>query len=344
MNPHNKFDKHEYHKEEEFLEYMHLENEEESNKTRYIEVFPKTIINKVESPDVPMDYSMNPYQGCEHGCVYCYARPTHQYWGYSSGTDFEKTILVKKNAPQLLEEKINSRSWKGEPIMLSGNTDCYQPIEQKLEITRALLKIFLKYKHPVGIITKNALIQRDLDILKKLGKDNLVKVNFSITTLDEELRRKLEPRTSSIKNRFRAVKNLSSVGIPTGVMMAPVIPGLNSDEIYDLFLEASKAGAQSAYHLIVRLNGPIGDIFKNWLTHHYPDRYEKILKLIADCHGGQINDSRFKVRVRGEGHVARSIRDMAALARKTHFGEITELKLNRALFAGKTNPQLKLEF
>ena len=177
----------------------------DKSKTRYLEVFPKTIINKVESPDVGMMYSMNAYQGCEHGCIYCYARNTHEYWGYSAGLDFERRILVKKDAPKLLENSIKKKSWKAHTIVMSGNTDCYQPAEHIYKITRQCLEVFLKYKHPVGIITKNALILRDLDIVKELAKDNLIGVNVSITSLSEQTRRILEPRTATIKRRLETV-------------------------------------------------------------------------------------------------------------------------------------------
>lgn len=343
INPINKFETHHKQEVDEYKEFTRLEGEKESNATKYLEVYPKSIVNKVDSPDVPMDWSMNPYQGCEHGCVYCYARPTHEYWGYNSGLQFESTILIKRNAVQLLEEKLNSRSWKASPIMLSGNTDCYQPIERKEEITREILKLFLKYKHPVGIITKNALILRDLDVLSKLAKDNLVKVNLSITTLNEELRRRLEPRTSSGRNRLEALRALSDNGVPTSVMMAPIIPGLNSDEVFEIFELASKAGAISAYSIIVRLNGPLQQIFTNWLETHFSGKKEKVLSLIKQCHAGNLNDSRFKKRMKGEGAIADSIHEMAKIAKKQYFKSTINKPLNRSLFKKKSdNTQIKL--
>ena len=197
------------------MNYCDKEGDEpDNNRTQYLEIFPKTILNKVTSTDIGMAYSMNPYQGCEHGCIYCYARNTHEYWGYSAGLDFERKILFKRNAPQLLEAKLNSKNWQPENIMFSGNTDCYQPIEKKLEITREMIKVLLKYKHPVSFITKNKLILRDLDLLKELAKLNLVHVSISITSLNEETRRILEPRTASIKKRLETVKILSDNGIP----------------------------------------------------------------------------------------------------------------------------------
>ena len=193
---------------DDFLEFCQRDGETaDKNNTRYLEVFPKTIVNKVQSPDVGMGYSMNPYQGCEHGCIYCYARNTHEFWGYSAGLDFERRILVKKDAPKLLEAQLKKKSWKAHPIVMSGNTDCYQPAEKIYEITKACLEVFLKYKHPVGIITKNALILRDLELLKALANDNLIGVNISITSLLEDTRRILEPRTATIKNVWKPLRD-----------------------------------------------------------------------------------------------------------------------------------------
>lgn len=344
LNPNSRFESKTYEKLDEFKEFARLEGEEDTNKTKYIEVFPKSIINKVSSPDVPMDWSMNPYQGCEHGCAYCYARPTHEYWGYSSGLEFENTILIKKNAPQLLEEKLNSKNWKASPIMLSGNTDCYQPAERREEITRELLKVFLKYKHPVGIITKNAMVLRDIDILKKLAADKLVKVNLSITTLNEGLHRELEPRTSSGKNRIETVRKLSAVGVPVFVLMAPIIPGLNSEEIHNVFQASAEAGAKTAHHLLVRLNEPIQEIFKYWLETSFPDRAEKVLGLIKQSHGGKLNDSRFKTRMSGEGAYAKALSATANNARNKFFKPYKTEPLNTELFEKRGSHQLKLLF
>ncbi|MCC6282723.1 MAG: radical SAM protein, partial [Saprospiraceae bacterium] len=205
--------------------------EEEDLRTEYLETHPKTILNKVESTDIPLEWSMNPYQGCEHGCIYCYARNTHPYWGFSAGLDFERKILVKRNAAALLEHELKKKNWRAVPVMFAGNTDVYQPAERKFGITRACLEVFWKYRHPVGIITKNSLVLRDLDLIQQLASENLVHVAISITTLDDDLRQFLEPRTASIAQRLRTVETLSKAGIPVFVMMAPVIPGLNDHEI-----------------------------------------------------------------------------------------------------------------
>ncbi|MGB0850155.1 MAG: PA0069 family radical SAM protein [Bacteroidia bacterium] len=287
-----------------------------SNETTYTDIFPKTILNKVDSPDVPSDWSMNPYQGCEHGCIYCYARVTHEYWGYSAGTEFEKNILVKKEAPALLAKKLKSKAWNGEPIMLSGNTDCYQPAELKFGITRQLLEVCLKYNQPVGIITKNALVCRDLDILKKLAAKNLVQVHMSITTLDESLRRVMEPRTSSTKRRLQAIKMLSENDIPVHVMMAPIIPGLNSDEVFNICEAVSKAGAKTLNHTMVRLNGAIALLFEDWILKTFPLKASRVINLISEVQGGKLGNHKTGERMRGTGLLAESINQQIRLAKK----------------------------
>jgi len=284
----------------------------------YINIHPKTIVNPVPSPDIPMNWSMNPYQGCEHGCSYCYARTTHEYWGYSGGVDFEQKILVKKDAAVLLGQKFKSRSWKGEGIMLSGNTDCYQPIERKLKVTRQLLEVCLKHRNPVGIITKNSLVTRDIDILSQMAKLRLAHVILSITTLDDELRRKLEPRTSSVKSKLQTIEKLAKAGIPVSIMMAPIIPAINSHEIMAMAKAISNAGAQAMNYTIVRLNGCVEQLFSDWLERHFPDRKKKVLAQIADCHGGSLQDTRFKTRMSGEGNFSQMIKQQFKLARKKH--------------------------
>ncbi|MBS9461111.1 PA0069 family radical SAM protein [Flagellimonas sp. 389] len=342
-NTPNRFLQHVYEMREDFLEFCRLENEEpEKTKTEYIPIFPKTIVNKVDSPDVGMSYSMNPYQGCEHGCIYCYARNAHEYWGYSAGLDFERKILVKKFAPELLATKIKHKNWKAQTIVMSGNTDCYQPAEKQFEITRACLKVFLKYRHPVGIITKNALILRDLDVLKELNAHQLVGVNISVTSLSEKTRRKLEPRTASIQKRLNTIKVLSENKIPVNAMLAPMIPGINSHELLKLAKATADHGAVSFAFTIVRLNGAIGQIFTDWIRKAMPDRAEKVLHLIQDCHGGSINDIRFGLRNRGEGKIATQIHDMAKLARHLYFKDRSFPKLNKDVHEQYKDGQMKL--
>ncbi len=328
---------------DDFLEFCKKEGENsDNNKTQYIDVFPKSIVNKVNSPDVGMQYSMNPYQGCEHGCVYCYARNSHEFWGYSSGLDFERRILVKKDAPRLLEQLLEKKSWKAQTIVLSGNTDCYQPAEQKFRITRKCLELFLKYKHPVGIITKNARILDDLDVLSDLAKYNLIGTSMSITSLSEDTRRILEPRTTTAKKRLEAVKTLSEHNIPVNVMIAPIIPSINSHEILDIAKTASEHGAMSIGHTIVRLNGAIGEIFSDWIKKTMPDRAEKVLNQIKNCHGDSLNDSQYGTRMRGEGKMAEQINNLVRLAKHKYFKNKSMPKLNCALHESYKSNQLKL--
>jgi len=282
---------------------------------------PKKIVNKVTSPDLGMAYSMNPYQGCEHGCIYCYARNTHEYWGFSAGLDFESKIIVKKNAASLLEKFILHPDWQAVPINVSGNTDCYQPLERKLEITRSMLKVFANYRHPLGMITKNGLILRDLDLLKDLAKDNLVHVYISITTLDEKLRSIMEPRTASAIKRLKTVEALSAAGIPVGIMNAPIIPGLNDHEIPMVLKAAADHGALNAGMTVVRLNGAIGKIFEDWLKKNFPDRFEKVWNQICEMHGGNVNDSQFGRRMSGEGNYADAIHQLFRTSKKKYFGD-----------------------
>ena len=342
-NTPNKFLEHIYETRDDFLEFCRLDGESaDNNRTQYIPIFPKTIVNEVKSPDVGMMYSMNTYQGCEHGCVYCYARNTHEYWGYSAGLDFERKILIKRDAPRLLEEKLKSKAWKACTIVLSGNTDCYQPAEQKFKITRACLEIFLKYRHPVGIITKNALLLRDLDLMVELNKYGLIGVNISVTSLKEETRRVLEPRTASIAKRLKTINVLSENGIPVNAMLAPIIPGINSHEILGLAKAVSENGALSFAFTVVRLNGAIGGIFSDWIHKTMPDRADKVLNQIKECHGGTLNDSRFGIRSRGEGKIATQIHDMVRLARHNYFKDKKFPALNMEMHAQYKTGQLSL--
>lgn len=321
---------------------LYEEDEVQNISTKYIEVFPKTIINAVKSSDVPLDYSMNPYQGCEHGCSYCYARNTHPYWNYNAGLDFERVILIKKSAPDLLRKELQKKNWKVSPIMFSGNTDCYQPIEKKLEITRNMLKVLLEFKHPVGVITKNSLIQRDIDILQEMAVLNLVNVVISITTLKEDLRRKLEPRTASAQKRLQTVEMLTKAGIPVMVNIAPIIPGLNDIEIFNIAKAAAEHGALGINYNIVRLPGEVEPVFTNWLETHYPLKKDKVLHQIAAIHGGEIQDTKSGRRMRGEGVLADSIKQQFQLARNK-FGLNNKIPaLNCDIFDPKINGQFSL--
>ena len=315
INPVNRFFKN---SKGDDYEDIHPDEEEGAGDTRFIEVFPKTIVNKVGSPDVPMYYSINPYQGCEHGCIYCYARPTHEYWGYSAGIDFERVILVKKNAPQLLRQTLSGKKWEVHTIGLSGNTDCYQPVEKKYGITRKLLEVCLEFKQPVSIITKNALICRDVDILKEMADLGLVAVNISTTTLREELRRVLEPRTASVKLKLKTIETLSHAGIPVNVMLAPIIPALNDDEIFSIAKMASEHGARTMYYQVVRLNGPNEETFTDWVKQNFPDRADKVLNQLKEIHGGTVSSTRFRERMTGGGVLGINIQRQVELAKKRY--------------------------
>ncbi|MCB9033060.1 MAG: PA0069 family radical SAM protein [Chitinophagales bacterium] len=326
-------------------EYDTIDNDEKEDKkikTKFIEVFPKTIVNEVKSKDVPLEYSMNPYAGCEHGCSYCYARNTHPFWGYNAGIDFESIILVKKNAAQLLEQKLNSKSWRATSIMLSGNTDCYQPIERKLGITRQMLEVLLKYKNPVGIITKNELILRDIDLLSELAQLSLVHTVISITTTDEVLRRKLEPRTSTYKNRLYAVEQLAKNNIPVMVNIAPIIPGLNDVDILKIAKDVANAGALNINHNILRLPEEVEPVFYDWLQKNCPDRVDKVWNKVKAVHGGQIADTKSGRRMRGEGIFADSIKQQMLIAKKQYFTNRTIPKLRTDLFLNDFNRQQSL--
>lgn len=333
LNPDNKFLKESLKKE---VLWAIDEFEEPDNiKTKVVEVFPKTMINILKSADLPFMYSMNPYQGCEHGCAYCYARPSHEYWGYNAGIDFESIILVKKKAPVIFENELRNFKREISPVIISGNTDCYQPIEKKYPITRSLLQICLDFRFPVSIITKNALVLRDMEILRELAKMNLVRVSISITGTDEKLRMLLEPRTSTYKNRFKTLKTLSDFNIPCGVMVAPIIPGLNDKEIPTVLKLASENGAKYAEFTIVRLNHTVEPVFTQWLEKNFPDKKEKVLTLIRNCHNGHWQDTRFLKRFKGDGPVANSIHQMFHVFYKKYFPEEYSFQHNTTLFNGK---------
>jgi len=285
-----------------------IDDWEESNvATQYIETSSKTIVNKIDSPDVGMAYSMNPYAGCEHGCIYCYARNVHEYWGYSAGLDFEQKILVKKNAPQLLRKFLQHPKWDATPIMLSGNTDCYQPAEQTYRLTRKMLEVCNEFNQPVGILTKNSWILKDKDVLQEMGKKNIVSAMVSITSFNEDLRRTMEPRTTTARQKLKVINELSSAGVRMGVMMGPMIPGLNEHEMQRIMKAASDNGATFTAYTFIRLNGAIKFLFHDWLYKNFPDRADKVWHLIEQSHDGKVNDSRMGIRMRGEGSMAQLV-------------------------------------
>ena len=316
INPTNRF--HEFFLSHEYVEGID-EWEAPDVQTKWFEETPKTVLSKNNSQDIHFDYSINPYQGCEHGCIYCYARNSHEYWGFSAGQDFESKIIVKKNAASLLEHAFLQKSWKPQPVALSGNTDCYQPTERKLKLTRALLKVFLKYRNPVSIITKNSLILRDLDILRELAALDLVHVSISITTLDEKLRQVMEPRTATAHKRLETVLKLREAGIPVNVMVAPIIPWLNHHEIPEIMKRAAQAGANNANYTVVRLNGAIASIFSEWVQKHFPNRASRVLEAIKSLHGGKVNDTTWKRRMKGGGNLGAIIKQLFETSRRKYF-------------------------
>src|SRR5439155_20505332 len=270
--------------------------------TQYFRDATKTIIAHNQSPDVGFETSINPYRGCEHGCIYCFARPTHEYLGLSAGLDFESKIMVKPDAPKLLEAELSSPKWKPQTLIMSGVTDPYQPVERKLRITRGCLEVLARFRNPVAIITKNGLVTRDLDLLHELATYNAAAVNISVTSLDSKLQRVLEPRTSLPEARLDAISQLRAAGIPTGVMVAPIIPGLTDHEVPRILEACANAGAQFAGYTVVRLPWAVAPLFEHWLEEHFPDRKEKVLGRIRHLRGnGRLNNPKWHTRITGEG-------------------------------------------
>lgn len=268
----------------------------------------KSVINRVDSPDVPFGWSLNPYRGCEHGCFYCYARPTHEYFNLSCGLDFETKIFAKHDAPDLLRKALLAPSWKGEPLTLSGVTDPYQPAERELEITRACIRVCAEFRQSVGIITKNAMVTRDLDLFADLARQRLTRVAISLTTLDNALAAAMEPRASAPQARLRAMRELADAGVPVTVMTAPIIPGLNDHELPALLEAARDAGASSAGFVLLRLPHQLKTLFTEWLAAHAPDRAAHVESLLRQCRDGELNQPQFGTRMRGSGPLAAQIR------------------------------------
>ena len=308
--------------------------------TQYFQDKTKTIIARNQSPDVGFETSINPYRGCEHGCIYCFARPTHEYLGFSAGLDFESRIMVKLDAAPLLETELSSPKWKPQLLMMSGVTDCYQPIERKLKITRACLEVLSRFRNPVAILTKNRLVTRDIDILSELARHQAVVVNLSITSLDSKLHRILEPRTSPPAARLDAVAQLRAARIPVGVMVAPVIPGINDHEIPAIVDACAKAGAQFAGHVLLRLPWAVASLFEHWLDEHFPERKAKVLKRVRATRGGnKLYDSRWRKRQIGEGIFAEQISTLFEVScRRAGMRERPKLSI-----AGFRRPQQQLE-
>lgn len=267
----------------------------------------RSIISTNASPDISFDQSINPYRGCEHGCIYCYARPSHAYWGYSPGLDFESVIFSKPDGGHLLEQHFNRPSYRPKPIMLGANTDAWQPVERRLELTREILKVFARYKHPASFITKSALVMRDIDILGPMAQSSLAKGAISLTTLDKRLARDMEPRAAAPHRRLDTIRALSDAGIPVTVMMAPIIPGLNDHEIEPVLSEARAAGASGAGYVLLRLPLEIKDLFREWLAEQRPNAAGRVMSLLRDMRGGRDYDPIWGRRGRGDGPMAQLI-------------------------------------
>ncbi len=332
-NPINRF-------EGNYVEYH--EDEKPQYKTQLFKDDTKNIISFNESPDVPFDAGLNPYRGCEHGCVYCFARPFHEYLGFSSGLDFETKIMVKYDAPELLRKVFISPKWVPQVIALSGITDVYQPIERKLEITRKCLEVFAEFKAPVGIITKNYLVTRDIDLLKELNNYNCVSVFLSVTTLDAKLGQKMEPRTSSPNRRLKAIEELANAGINVGVNVAPVIPGLTDHEIPDILRACADAGATSAGFIILRLPFKVKDLFESWLEQHFPERKDKVLNRLKAMRNGKLNNTEFGQRMKGEGEFYQQIKSVFEIHTKRLGLNRKSMELSTDHFVRKHGQQLGL--
>lgn len=287
-----------------------------AQKTKFVRDVSKSIVATNNSPDVGFDASINPYRGCEHGCIYCYARPYHEYLGLNAGIDFETTILVKEDAPELLRAEMMSPRWKPQKLGISGVTDPYQPVERKLEITRRCLQVLAEFRNPVSIVTKNRLVTRDIDVLAELATHNAAAVAVSITSLDSALIRKLEPRTSQPSLRLDAISRLADAGIPVVALIAPIIPALTDHEVPAILKAAYEAGARYSGYTVARLPGAVAGLFDGWLEEHYPDRRNKIIHQIENAHGGNVADARFGTRMRGEGAAVEAIRKLFHVTRE----------------------------
>ncbi|WCL55499.1 PA0069 family radical SAM protein [Gimibacter soli] len=307
-------------------------------RTEVTDEHPKHIITKNASPDIPFDRSINPYRGCEHGCVYCFARPTHTYHGLSAGLDFETKLFAKPDAADLLKTELAKKGYAPAPIAMGTNTDPYQPIERERGITRALLEVLDKASHPVTIVTKSRLVVRDIDILSRMAERNLVKVALSVTTVDPKLARTLEPRAATPQRRLDAIRLLTDAGVPTGVMMAPVIPAINDHEMERVLAAAAHAGAREAGYILVRLPLEVAGLFEEWLETNYPDRKDRVLSRLAAMRGGRLNDPRFGNRMKGEGLEAELLRQRFALMCKRFGYNKDRIRLDTGAFEPPLKP------
>lgn len=336
-NPANRFDP------------LHLEPDAEWNpeddplkRTQFLKDHSSKVISYNDSPDVGFETSVNPYRGCEHGCIYCYARPTHEYLGFSSGMDFESRIMVKEDAPELLRQELAAPRWEPKVINMCGVTDAYQPVERKLQLTRRCLEVLAEFRNPVTIITKNQLVTRDIDYLGELARHKASAVFISVTSLDTDLRKVMEPRTSPPASRLAAIRELSRAGIPVGVMVAPVVPGLTDHEMPAILKAAAEAGAQFAGYVTLRLPYSVAPLFEQWLERHFPDRKEKVLNRVRSLRDGKLNQAQFGTRMRGEGIFADQIEAMFGVACRRAGILNPPLELSTASFRRVEKNQLSL--
>lgn len=316
--------------------------EDAAPRTQFIPDASASLITYNESPDIPFNASLNVYRGCEHGCAYCYARPYHEYLGYSPGLDFETKIVVKFNAPELLRAELASPKWQPQVLAMSGVTDCYQPAERKFQLTRRVLEVLLEFRNPVGIVTKNFLVTRDVDLLAALAKFNAAVVYLSITSLDPALAAKLEPRAALPQLRLEAIRILAAAGVPVGVMLAPMIPGLNDHEMPQIVAAAARAGATSAGLIPLRLPFAVKEIFATWLDQHFPDRKQNVLNRIRSLRGGKLNQADFGERMRGQGIWAEQLQQMFKVATRKHGLDQRDYALTTEHFRRPGGRQLSL--
>lgn len=340
-NPDNSFHKTVY--ESYFDDYKLLEEQEDltlqNNKTQFLPVHPKTILNPNPRP-YQDGYSMNPYQGCEHGCAYCYARNSHEYWGYSAGMDFEQKILYKKNAAEVLEKEIRKKGYKPMEITLSGNTDCYQPVERNMKLTRQCLDVLLKWKHPTAIITKNNLVERDIDIYQEMARYNLIRIHISLNTTNEDIKRIMEPRTSSVKSMLRTISLFSENKIPIYVLAMPIVPGINDDTLPELIKMTSEVGASNIYYQPVKLSKNLEYVFVDWLDKNFPDRKEKVMNRLNEIYGNDIG-TKHKNK---DSFWHNSLRQQFEIYKKKYYSTKTEQIIDFSHFNRLKNPQLEIDF
>ena len=343
-NPANRFERLSYSDAVDFVDDAPRDDTDSERPlpTHYFRDPSRTLLARNQSPDIGFDLSLNPYRGCAHGCSYCFARPTHEYLGLSAGLDFETHILVKEDAPELLERTLASPRWEPQVVALGAVTDPYQPVERRLEITRRCLRVFARYRNPCAIVTKGAIVPRDIDVLSELAAHQAVAVNVSITTLDDRLRRAMEPRAASPSERLRSVRALAEAGIPVNVMVAPIVPGLTDHEIPALVQAAADAGASHVKPIVLRLPNGVADLFESWLARHFPERAEKVMNRVRALRGGRRNDPRFFSRMRGEGVYAHQIASMFQLACKRAGVDSGETPLSTASFQQPGGQQLAL--